>query len=195
MILAGRYPRRLWWRLPVLACLLLDTLLTGSLAAITGLLAGLALALIVRTAARHGGAAALALFLVLAVAAAAVSGWSTTTRWCRRRRAARTSCCATPSAGPSRASGNARYSPTRPCVCWRTSTLVGLGPNATKSTLKAQRRPTRRKRTTTGRRRWWNAASSDSPVCSCWSPRSSAGVPGRISPASRAGPRHRAARS
>ena len=64
VILAGHCPRRLYLRVPVIACLLFDTVLTGSLAALTGLLAGLALALVVRTAIRSGGAAALVVFIV-----------------------------------------------------------------------------------------------------------------------------------
>ncbi|RPF38094.1 O-antigen ligase family protein [Streptomyces sp. TLI_185] len=67
MILAGRWPRKLRYRIPVLACLLLDALLTGSLGAFTGLLAGLGLAIVVRTAARRGAAAALVALLVLTV--------------------------------------------------------------------------------------------------------------------------------
>ena len=55
VILAGRCPRQLRWRVPVIACLIFDLLLTGSLAGIGGLLVGLALAVVVSAAAGSAG--------------------------------------------------------------------------------------------------------------------------------------------
>jgi hypothetical protein len=141
MILAGRYPKRLRWRVPVIACLLLDTLLTGSLAAITGLLAGLALALVVRTAARSGGAAALVLFLVLAVVA--VGGQRAEHHYQVVSRAQSSqNLLLRNSIGRAQQSIWERQTITYETLhLWRTSTLLGLGPNATKSALKQELAP------------------------------------------------------
>jgi len=141
MILAGRWPRRLRWRVPVLACLLLDTLLTGSLAAITGLLAGLALALVVRTAARRGAAAALVLGLVLAVVA--LGGNQLMQRYQVVYRAQSSqNLLVRNSIGRAQQSAWERQTITQETLhLWRTSTVLGLGPNATKSTLKQQLAP------------------------------------------------------
>jgi O-Antigen ligase len=141
MILAGRYPRRLWLRVPVLACLLLDTLLTGSLAAISGLAAGLALALIVRTAARHGGAAALVLFLVLAVVAAGGQRLEHHYQVVPKAQSSQNLLLRN-SIGRAQQSIWERQTITDETLhLWRTSTLLGLGPNATKSTLKQEQAP------------------------------------------------------
>jgi len=141
MILAGRWPRRLRWRVPVIACLLLDTLLTGSLAAITGLLAGLGLALVVRAAARHGGAAALVLFLALSVAA--LGGTQVMHRYQVVERAQSSqNMLLRNSIGRAQQSVWERQTLTYETLhLWRTSTLLGLGPAATKSTLKLDLAP------------------------------------------------------
>lgn len=141
MILAGRWPRRLWWRVPVIACMLLDTLLTGSLAAITGLLAGLALALVVRTAARRGAAAALVLGLVLA--AVAFAGNQVLQRYQVVYRAQSSqNLLVRNSIGRAQQSAWERQTITQETLhLWRTSTVLGLGPNATKSTLEQQLAP------------------------------------------------------
>lgn len=141
VILAGRWPRRLRWRVPVVACLLLDTLLTGSLAAITGLLAGLGLALVVRTAARRGGAAALVLLLVLAVVAGA--GYEMTHRYQLVEQAQSSqNLLLRDSIGRTQQSTWERRALTEESLqLWRTSTLLGLGPAATKSTLEHELAP------------------------------------------------------
>ena len=141
VILAGRWPRRLWWRVPVIGCLLLDLLLTGSLAGITGLLAGVALALVVRTAARSGGAAALVLLLVLTVAGgghlrgdAPRPGGGTS--------AEQSEPLLRDSIGREQQSAWERQTITQETLqLWRTSTVLGLGPGATKSTLLRQQAP------------------------------------------------------
>jgi hypothetical protein len=135
IILAGQCPRRLRWRIPVIACLLLDTLLTGSLAAISGLFAALALALVVRTGARRGGAAALALFIVLAGVAAA---GQVMVRHYHVVEQAQTSqnLLLRNSIGRTHQSTWERKTLTEETLhLWRGSSLLGLGPGATKSTL------------------------------------------------------------
>lgn len=141
MIMAGRWPRRLWIRIPVLTCLLLDTLLTGSLAAITGLIAALALALVVRTAARRGGAAALVVLLVLAVVA--VGGQQVMHRYQIVERAQSSqNLLLRNSIGRAQQSTTERQTLTQETLhLWRTSTLLGLGPAATKSTLRHELAP------------------------------------------------------
>jgi O-antigen ligase len=65
VVLAGRCPRRRGWRAVAIASLLLGTLLSGSLGAISGLLAGLATALTLQVRARRGPDTAIALSLAL----------------------------------------------------------------------------------------------------------------------------------
>ena len=141
MILAARCPRRLWCGSPSLACLTLDTFLTGSLAAMSGLIAALGLALVVRTATRQGGAAALVLFLVLAVVA--VGGERLISHYQVVQQAQSSqNLLLRNSVGRAHQSIWDRQVITYETLgLWRTSTLVGLGPNATKSTLKAQQAP------------------------------------------------------
>jgi hypothetical protein len=141
IILAGRWPRRLWWRVPVIACLLLDTLLTGSLAAITGLLASLALALVVRTAARRGAAAALGLFLVILTVVAA--GQEVMHRYQVVDRAQSSqNLLLRNSIGRTHQSTWERKTLTQETLhLWRTSSPLGLGPAATKSTLQHDMAP------------------------------------------------------
>lgn len=138
VILAGRWPRRARWRVPVIACLLLDLLLTGSLAGISGLLAGVALALVVRTAARSGGAAALVLLLVLAVVA--VGGQQVMKHYqvAQQAQSSQNSLVRL-SIGREQQSAWERQTLTAETLqLWRTSSLLGLGPAATKSTLKQE---------------------------------------------------------
>jgi hypothetical protein len=141
VILAGRWPVRLPWRVPVVGFLVLDLLLTGSLAGITGLLAGLALALVVRTAARRGGAAALVLLLVMAVVAAC--GYEAMHRYqvVERAQSSQNSLLRL-SLGREQQSAWERQTLTGETLhLWRTSTLLGLGPGATKSTLEQELAP------------------------------------------------------
>jgi O-Antigen ligase len=65
VVLAGRCPRRRGWRAVAIGSLLLGTLLSGSLGAISGLLAGLATALMLQVRARRGPDTAIALSLAL----------------------------------------------------------------------------------------------------------------------------------
>ena len=65
VVLAGRYPRRRGWRAVAIVSLTLGTLLSGSLGAISGLLAGLATALTLQVRARRGPDTAIALSLAL----------------------------------------------------------------------------------------------------------------------------------
>lgn len=141
MILAGRCPRRLWWRIPVLACLLLDILLTGSLAAITGLLAALGLALVVRTAARRGGAAALVLLLVLVVLA--VAGREVMQRYhvVESAQSSQNPLLRNSIGREQQTAWERRTITSETLHLWRNSSLLGLGPAATKSTLLQEQAP------------------------------------------------------
>ena len=141
VVLAGCWPRRLRWRVPVILCLLVDLLLTGSLGGIFGLLAGLALALVVGTAARRGGAAALVLALVLAVVS--VAGYEVMHRYQVVERAQSSpNVLLRDSIGREQQSAWERYTITQESLhLWSTSSVLGLGPNATKSTLARQLAP------------------------------------------------------
>jgi O-antigen ligase len=73
VILAARRPRRRRWRAPALAAITLGLLLSGSLAAISGLFAGLAVALVLQVRARSGLVTATAFsFALLLVAGSSV---------------------------------------------------------------------------------------------------------------------------
>ncbi len=73
MIIATRRPRRRVWRWTAIAFLLADTVLTGSLGALSGLLAGLAAAIMLGVLARRGPAPALALALAVGLIAASAT--------------------------------------------------------------------------------------------------------------------------
>lgn len=141
IVLAGRWPMRLRWRVPVIACLLLDLLLTGSLGGIFGLLAALGLALVVRTAARRGGAAALVLLLVLVIVS--VAGYEVMHRYQVVERAQSSpNVLLRDSIGREQQSAWERQMITQESLhLWSTSSVLGLGPNATKSTLTQQQAP------------------------------------------------------
>jgi hypothetical protein len=141
VILAGGWPRRLRWRVPVLACLVFDLMLTGSLAGISGFLAGLALALVVRTAARSGGAAALILALVLTVVAGGAYEVMHRDQVVERTQSSQNLLLRN-SIGRAQQSAWERQMITQETLhLWKTSSLLGLGPNATKNTLKQQQAP------------------------------------------------------
>lgn len=65
VMLAARRPRRWRWRAPALGAVSLGLLLTGSLGAISGLFAGLAVALVLQVRARRGPDTAIAFSLAL----------------------------------------------------------------------------------------------------------------------------------
>ena len=73
VILAGRRPRRWRWRGPGIACLLIALLLTGSLGAISGLMAGLAVALVLGVRAKRGPDTAIAFALAVLLAGASLA--------------------------------------------------------------------------------------------------------------------------
>jgi hypothetical protein len=141
MILAGRWPRRLWWRVPVIACLLFDLLLTGSLAGIAGFLAGIGLALVVRTAARSGGIAALVLLLVLAVAGAGAYEAIHRAQVVEKAQSSQNHLLRN-SIGRAQQSAWERQMLTQETLHLQAnSTVLGLGPDATKGTLKREQAP------------------------------------------------------
>jgi hypothetical protein len=141
MILAGRCPRRLRWRVPVIACLVFDLLLTGSLAGIGGFLAGMALALVVRTAARTSGAAALVLLVVFAVAGAGLYEVMHRGQVVERAQSSPNHLLRN-SIGRAQQSAWERQMITEETLHLRaTSTALGLGPDATKGTLKLEHAP------------------------------------------------------
>jgi hypothetical protein len=69
VMIAARRPRRRLWRWTAITFLFADTVLTGSLGAISGLFAGLAIAIMLGVFARRGPAPALALILAMGLAA------------------------------------------------------------------------------------------------------------------------------
>jgi hypothetical protein len=69
VMIAARRPRRRIWRWTGIAFLAADTVLTGSLGALSGLFAGLAIAIMLGVFARRGPAPALALILAMGLAA------------------------------------------------------------------------------------------------------------------------------
>jgi O-Antigen ligase len=73
VVLAARYPRRRSWRALAIVSLLLGIALSGSLGAISGLLAGLATALLLQVRARRGPDTAIALSLALFLAAGSMA--------------------------------------------------------------------------------------------------------------------------
>ena len=73
VMLAARRPRRWRWRAPALGAVSLGLLLTGSLGAISGLCAGLAVALVLQVRARRGPDAAIAFSLALLLIAGSVA--------------------------------------------------------------------------------------------------------------------------
>lgn len=141
VILAGRCPRRLWLRVPVIVCLLADTLLTGSLAALLGLLAGLALATIAGTARRRGGAAALLVLIVVALVG--IGGYQAMHKYQVVDKAQTSQDPVLHnSLGRAQQSAWERQTLTQETLhLWSTSTLLGLGPDAIKSTLQQQLAP------------------------------------------------------
>lgn len=141
VVLAGHCPRHLYVRVPVIACLLCDTVLTGSLAALTGLLFGLALALVVRAAIRSGGAAALVVFVVFAAIVGAGYQAANHYRVTEKAQSSQNR-LVRDSIGREQQSAWERQTITDETLhLWRSSTLLGLGPNATKSTLEHQLAP------------------------------------------------------
>jgi hypothetical protein len=73
VILAARRPRRWRWRGPGIACLGVALLLTGSLGAISGLMAGLAVALVLGIQAKRGPDTAIAFSLAVLLAVASLA--------------------------------------------------------------------------------------------------------------------------
>ena len=141
VILAGRWPRKPWLRVPVVACLLFDLLVTGSLAGIIGFLAGVALALVVRTAARVSGAAALVLLLVLVVVSGSAYEAMHRDQVVERAHSSQNTLLRN-SIGREQQSAWERQLITQETLhLWRASTPLGLGPNATKNTLLEQQAP------------------------------------------------------
>jgi O-antigen ligase/polysaccharide polymerase Wzy-like membrane protein len=141
VILAGRWPRRLWWRVPVIACLLYDLLLTGSLAGIGGFLAGVALALVVRTAVWRGGAAALILLVILAVAGGSLYEVAHRDQVVEKAQSSQNHLVRN-SIGRAQQSAWEREMITQETLHLRaTSSVLGLGPNATKNTLEREQAP------------------------------------------------------
>jgi O-antigen ligase len=141
VILAARRPRRWRWRAPAIACLLVGWALTGSLGAISGLLAGLATALVLGTRARRGPDMAVALSLALVLAAGSV--WLLAERH-QVVQAAHTSryVLIRNSLGRGVQSSSAREAITKEMLgLWRTSGLTGFGPVSTQHTLRAQQAP------------------------------------------------------
>lgn len=141
VILAGRWPRRLRWRIPAIACLVFDTLLTGSLAAISGLVVGLGLALAVRTSARRGGAAGLVLLLALAVSGGGIYEVMHHYQVVERAQSSQNLLLRNSIGRAQQSTFERQTLAAESAHLLSTSSLLGLGPAATKSVLDQQQAP------------------------------------------------------
>jgi O-antigen ligase len=141
VILAARRPRRWRWRAPAIACLLLGTALTGSLGAISGLLAGLATALVLRTRAQRGPDMAVALSLALVLAAG--SAWLLAERHqvVEAAHASRYVLIRNSLGRGVHSSSGRELLAKESLALWRRSGLIGWGPASTIHTLRAQQEP------------------------------------------------------
>jgi O-antigen ligase len=141
VILAARRPRRWRWRAPALACLLVGTALTGSLGAISGLLAGLAVALVLRTQAHRGPDTAIALGLALILAAGSVSLLAQRHRVIQAAHASQNVLIRNSLGRGAQSSSERAVLARQTLGLWRTSGLIGRGPVSTEYTLRAQQAP------------------------------------------------------
>jgi O-antigen ligase len=141
IILAARRPRRWCWRAPALACLLVGTALTGSLGAISGLLAGLAAALVLRTQARRGPDTAIALLLALLLAAGSVSLLAQRHQVIQAAHASQNVLIRNSLGRGAQSSSERAVLARQTLGLWRTSGLIGRGPVSTQHTLREQQAP------------------------------------------------------
>lgn len=141
VIAAARYPRRRGWRASAIAFLLVDTVLTGSLGALSGLFAGLAVSVILAVLARRGPAPAVALVITLAFATASGVLYAQQYRVVQAAHVSSNPLLRN-SLGRGAQSSDERAQLTRETLgLVRRTDLIGSGPNTTKQLLRDQQAP------------------------------------------------------
>lgn len=141
VIAAARYPRRRVWRVTAISLLLIDTVLTGSLGALSGLFSGLAVCVVLAVLARRGPAPAVALVITLALATASGVLYAQQYRVVQAAHASSDPLVRN-SLGRGGQSSEERAQLSRETVGLVARTdLIGSGPNTTKSLLQAQQAP------------------------------------------------------
>ncbi len=134
---AGR-PRRPWLRTAVVLLLLLATLYTGSLGALSGLLFGLSVTIVLTVRSRRGPMPAIALTLSMILAASSITLLVERDNLVSAANASQNALIRN-SIGRGDQSSSERQTLTHETYqLWRTTDLLGIGPAATKSVLTAQ---------------------------------------------------------
>lgn len=141
VIFAARRPRRWRWRAPAIACLLFGTLLTGSLGAISGLLAGLATALVLGVRARRGPDTAIALSLALLLATGSLALFAERHQLVQAAHESRYVLIRNSLGRGAQSSSERAVLAKQTFHLWRTSGLVGRGPVSTQQTLRDEQAP------------------------------------------------------
>ena len=141
VILAARYPRRRGWRAVAIAFLLFDTVLTGSLGALSGLFAGLAVSVVLSVLARRGPAPAVALLIALALGSMSGALYAQQYRVVASAHAS-SNALVRNSLGRGAQSSEERAQLTQETFGLVTRTdLIGSGPNTTKQLLRDEQAP------------------------------------------------------
>jgi O-antigen ligase len=141
VILAARRPRRWRWRAPAIVCLLVGWALSGSLGALSGLLAGLATALVLRTRARQGPDMAIALSLALVLAIGSLLLLAERHHVVEAAHTSRYVLIRNSLGRGAQSSSEREVLAKQTLGLWRTSGLVGWGPVSTQYTLRAHQAP------------------------------------------------------
>ena len=180
VIVAARRPRRRSLRIVALACLALATVGSGSLGAISGLLAGVAVAVVLgRQRSAWGGRLRWLLpSRCRSVSARSFSSASGTTS-SRPPMTVATRSCATRWVAATRAALRGPSSRARPTSCGGPRTRGDVVRSRPRKRCDRRRRPTRRKPTTTGSQLSSRGGSSAVLGSCCWWPRSVSGRRGR----------------
>jgi O-antigen ligase len=138
VVLGARRPRRRWARALVLVLLFVATVYTGSLGALSGLLFGLALAIVLAVRSRRGAIPAIALSFAMVLAASSVTLLVERNNLVSAAGSS-SNALVRNSIGRGDQSSAERETLSRETYhLWRTTGLLGIGPAATKDVLDAQ---------------------------------------------------------
>jgi hypothetical protein len=141
VMLAARRPHRWCWRAPAIASLLFGMLLTGSLGAISGLLAGLATALVLEVQARRGPDTAIALSLALLLGMGSLALFAERHELVEAAHESRYILIRNSIGRGAQSSSERAVLARQTFHLWRTSGLVGRGPVSTQQTLRNEQAP------------------------------------------------------
>lgn len=141
VIFAARRPRRWRWRAPAIACLLFATLLTGSLGAISGLMAGLATALVLGVRSKRGPDTAIALSLALLLVAGSLGLFAERHKLVEAAHGSRYVLVRNSIGRGAQSSSERAVLAEQTFHLWRTSGLIGRGPVSTEQTLRDEQAP------------------------------------------------------